>query len=89
MHKKFEINRTKIKGGCQSGRKVVTHNYKSDLPLVHINLIFIQMWSVSKNTYAFVCVGGVYEFCRIFSKCMINVYFLFNKLKKFCFMMMK
>ena len=34
MHKKFEINRTKIKGGCQSGRKVVTHNPKSDLPLV-------------------------------------------------------
>ena len=25
MHKKFEINRSKIKGGCQSGRKVVTH----------------------------------------------------------------
>ena len=28
MHKKFEINRTKINGGCQSGRKVVTHNSK-------------------------------------------------------------
>ena len=23
MHKKFEINRTKIKGGCQSGRKMI------------------------------------------------------------------
>ena len=34
MDKKFEINRTKIKGGCQSGRKVVTHNSKSNLPLV-------------------------------------------------------
>ena len=34
MHKKFEINLTKIKGGCQSGRKVVAHNFKSDLPLV-------------------------------------------------------
>ena len=33
LHKKFEINRAKIKGGCQSGRKVVTHNSKSDLPL--------------------------------------------------------
>ena len=30
----FEINQTKIKGGCQSGRKVVTHNSKSYLPLV-------------------------------------------------------
>ena len=29
MHKKFEKNQTKIKGGCQSGRKVVTHNSKS------------------------------------------------------------
>ena len=34
MYKKFEINRTKIKGGCQLGRKVVTHNSMSDLPLV-------------------------------------------------------
>ena len=34
MHKKFEINRTKIEGGCQPGRKVVTHNSKSDWPLV-------------------------------------------------------
>ena len=33
MHKKFEINRTKIKGNCQSGRKVVTHDSMSDLPL--------------------------------------------------------
>ena len=40
MHKKFEINQTKIKGGCQSGRKVVTHNCntKSDLPLNTIAL---------------------------------------------------
>ena len=33
MHKKLEINRTKIKGGCQPGSKVVTYNSKSDLPL--------------------------------------------------------
>ena len=33
MHKKSEINRTKIKGTCQSERKVVTHDSKSDLPL--------------------------------------------------------
>ena len=44
MHKKFEIIQTKIKGGCQSGRKVVTHNSKNDLPLVkvHINLFFFN-----------------------------------------------
>ena len=35
MHKKFDINLTKIKGGYQSGRKVVAHNSKSDLPLVN------------------------------------------------------
>ena len=33
MQKKFERNRTKIKGSCQSGRKVVIHDSKSDLPL--------------------------------------------------------
>ena len=32
----FEVNRTKIKGSCQSGRKVVTHDSKSDLPLVYL-----------------------------------------------------
>ena len=30
----FEVNQTKIRGGCQSGSKVVPHNSKSDLPLV-------------------------------------------------------
>ena len=38
MHKKFEINQTKIKGSYQSGKKVVTHNSKSDLPLAEKNL---------------------------------------------------
>ena len=33
MHKKFEINWTNIKGGCQSGRKVLPYDFKSDLPL--------------------------------------------------------
>ena len=34
MQKKFEINPTKVKGSFYSGRKVVTHDSKSDLPLV-------------------------------------------------------
>ena len=42
MHKKFEINPTKIKGGCQSGRKVATHDSKSDLPLDHTMLAVIK-----------------------------------------------
>ena len=29
----FEVNQTKIKGGCQSGKKVAPHDSKSDLPL--------------------------------------------------------
>ena len=32
------MNWTKIKGGCQSGRKVVSHNSNSDLPLAIANL---------------------------------------------------
>ena len=32
------VHQTKISGGCQSGRKLVPHNYKSDLPLVIVNL---------------------------------------------------
>ena len=45
MQKRFEINRTKIKGGCQSGRKVVTHDSKSDLPLVCTYVRF-QFWNL-------------------------------------------
>ena len=35
MQKKLEINRTKIKGSFQWGRKVASHDSKSDLPLVN------------------------------------------------------
>ena len=33
MHKKFEVNWTKIKGGCQSERKVSQLNSYSKMPL--------------------------------------------------------
>ena len=36
VHKKFEINSTKIKVSCQSGRKVVPHDSKSDMPLAYL-----------------------------------------------------
>ena len=42
MPKKFEINQTKIKGGCRSGRKVAPHNFKSDLPLAPSTLFLSQ-----------------------------------------------
>ena len=32
------ILKTKIKGGCQSERKVLPHNSKSDLPLISENI---------------------------------------------------
>ena len=41
MHKKFEINQLKIKVGCQSERKVVTHNSKSNLPLKKYTRAFL------------------------------------------------
>ena len=47
MQKKFEANRTKIKGGCQSVKEIVTHDSKSDLPLAKkkskFNLFQINM----------------------------------------------
>ena len=43
MHRKFEMNRTKVKGGCQSRRKVVPHDSKSGLLLS----IFIHFqWNI-------------------------------------------
>ena len=33
MASDLKVNQTKIKAGCQSGRKVVPHDSKSDLPL--------------------------------------------------------
>ena len=42
----FEVNQTKSKGGCQSGRKVVHQDSKSDLPLVgrgYTESFFLQL----------------------------------------------
>ena len=48
MHKKFDINQTKIKGDCQSWTHVVTHDSKSDLPLDnHSYEFFFQKKSIS------------------------------------------
>ena len=62
MHKKFEINRTKIKVGCQSGRKVVAHDSKSDLPLtsyiclIEINLQVTGEFCFLKQIWKKICV---------------------------------
>ena len=52
MGKKFEVNRTKIKGGFQSGRKVVIHNSKSDLPLV-LKIIYRTCAIINRGYYFF------------------------------------
>ena len=49
MYKKFEIDRTKIKGGCQSGRKVVTH--KSDLPQAPLTIVFFMRFAFWTNFF--------------------------------------
>ena len=38
-HAQEVLDKLKIVVGCQSGRKVVTHNSRSDLPLSHIVLL--------------------------------------------------
>ena len=59
MHKKFEINQTKIKGGCQLGRKVVAHNSKSDLPLVSSKIspgpVYVGVAKVLEDGYVLFC----------------------------------
>ena len=64
MHKKFEINRTKIKGGWQLGRKVVAHNSMSYLPLV-----------TGKNTINQLFVAKSKKSLFIFFKLVIIIFF--------------
>ena len=63
MHEKLEINLTKIKGSCQLGRKVVTHNSKSDLPLEnnykYSNATQIPKSISCKNNFYFRCYSDL------------------------------
>ena len=62
MHKKFEINRTKIKGCCQLGRKEVAPHSKRDLPLVSYSnwdcnyLIFSKLTILQAKLSGMVCL---------------------------------
>ena len=58
MDKKFEINRTKIKGSCQSGRKVVTHNSKSYLPLAILLEYMHKMFEINQTKIKGSCQSG-------------------------------
>ena len=62
IHKKFEINQTKIKSSYQSVRKVVTHNSKSNLPLVsfhQINIIFSSKNILKKHDIIINLIAGM------------------------------
>ena len=49
---KFEMNGTKIKGCCQSEKKLVTHNFRSDLPLdVYFDFIYESFFSCQNNLF--------------------------------------
>ena len=52
------INRTKIKGGCQSGRKVVTHNSKSDLPLAILLEHMHKKFEINRTKIKGSCQSG-------------------------------
>ena len=58
MHKKFEINQTKIRGSCQSGRKVVTHNSKSDLPLAILLEHMHKKFEINRTKIKGSCQSG-------------------------------
>ena len=78
MHKKFVINRTKIIGGCQLGRKVVTHDSKSDLALVDFVLStikfnnYIHYWNFSSEDIKLTARHDFY-FGSISKRCVMRI----------------
>ena len=64
MHKKFKINQTQIKGGCQLGRKVVTHNSKSDSPLTSEVLKALRILPPSPFLFLFLSLAHVLKVTR-------------------------
>ena len=68
MHKKFEINHTKIKGGGKSGRKAVTHDSNSDLPLgifIYLNRMLIDTRMLSNKYEIFMLKLAVLQRCPL------------------------
>ena len=68
MHKKFEVNRTKIKGGCQSYTKAAPKESWNDLTLVTTYLHIRARKSFSKiwTHYILVCCNSPIFFFSIF-----------------------
>ena len=67
MHKTFEMNWTKIKDVCQSRRKVVTYNSKSDLPLMFFFLFIHHGFFLLNTIFWMYPIYAMYAIYVIFS----------------------
>ena len=83
MHKKFQINRTKIEGGCQSDRKVVTNNSKSDFPVENMHKKFevnrtnIKSCTKAEHQDSWNDLTLVHYSVKVFWKKFLNIVFIF------------
>ena len=81
---KFEINQTKIKGGCQLGRKIVTHNSMSDLPLKRKkNILHIYNHLGCAKCFQFGPKSGKFFVNKLLEDSLINLQ-LINKTLIYC-----
>ena len=53
------MNQTKIKGSCQSGRKVVTHDSKSDLPLCALHSLAAAENAITVLAFTYVELAAI------------------------------
>ena len=56
----FEINQTKIKGGCQSGRKMVPHDSKSNLSLTLLKQNVFLILGTAPNQFRIINILARY-----------------------------
>ena len=76
----FEVNQTKIKGGCQSGIKVAPHDYKSDLNLVRFFINHQKpTFGKVKNPYNTIITMKIFDFQMYFIDMRNQVFFFLEK----------
>ena len=74
MHKKFEVNRTKIKGGCQSYTKATPRESWSDLTLVHFGFQFNNLFDILDQYLLFT----YFPFRLILSWLIFQIFFFYS-----------